>query len=789
MRIAPPTYVNTKARRPLHHTELLLRYVAAYGCMLVALAAAQLVSDNAFILVLVGVTLVGLPLSLTLRRLMLADTPWRNYRFVINSCIVLGSVACSLLYLIFSHPELLSVRFMHVLMVEYGVADSIKVLMELFLIFSTFRAVAIINDKEAVLSAVPSFSALLLLMVIHRGPQVVVYFALWTVMAAILFALDHRAESSNHVHGRIAAVKVGQEAKLSARSLATVLSFSLVIALGIAYTLSSRNPEDRSQLERWVMGMASGMTKLALNLPDVSVNNGPERQIDYTSGPALPTRTELWRVGAITFDKQILTPQYWRMFTLVNYNGKSWSQASGSGSLVTAGMLDEQQWPFIPQDRQFRFSPRNEGRPRQFNVEGFNLNIPLRGGTTTLHNFGANQHQVRVLIESRSSNIGFIPALPVTKSIRQRVENPYPIRLREDASIDMGVLDRGQQVQMLTSVPGNVQYGMDGNPPTALGDSPNSHATLSPSERQQCLELPAKLREPSSKLLEFTRDTLKGAKPDDNDYSKARRLAAAVESRGIYTLRPPAIPEGADAATYFLLENPRGYCTYFAGALTVVCRLAGIPARVVSGFVNPEWDRTSGMGTLREANAHAWTEVWVPGWGWAPLDATPPGDRGNNSMGVLASWNDFVHNSFAATRDWLRPRLWVLALPFFLLIAVAFLTVSKYGLPFFLQRWLGGLHRNPYRDDPHLASRAVLQSYHTMARRMNRRFRPRTAWETPEEWLEAAMQKIGFEHPEPFYELTALYERARYASPLVEGKSAVRALALLRSLSWKKSKM
>jgi hypothetical protein len=269
MRVAPATFVNTKARLPLRNTELMLRYGAAYGCMLVALAAAQLVSDNAFILVLVGVTLVGLPLSLTLRRLMQADTPWRNYRFLINSCVVLGSLFCSFLYLIFSHPELLSMRFMHVLMVEYGVADSIKVLMELFLIFSTFRAVAVINDKEAVLSAVPSFSALLLLMVIHRGPQVVFYFALWTVMASILFALDHRAESANNVHGRISAIKAGQEARLSARSLATVLGFSLVISMSIAYVLSSRNPDDRSQLERWMMGMASGMTKLALNLPDI----------------------------------------------------------------------------------------------------------------------------------------------------------------------------------------------------------------------------------------------------------------------------------------------------------------------------------------------------------------------------------------------------------------------------------------------------------------------------------------------------------------------------------------
>jgi len=788
MRISPATFVNTKARRPLHQTELMLRYGAAYGCMLVALAAAQLVSDNAFILVLVGVTVIGLPLSLTLRRLMLADTSWRNYRFLINSCIVLGSIICSFLYLVFSHPELLSVRFMHVLMVEYGVADSIKVLMELFLIFSTFRAVAIINDKEAVLSAVPSFSALLLLMVIHRGPQVVVYFAVWTVMASILFALDHRAESANNVHGRIASVKAGQDTKLSARSLATVLGFSLVISMSIAYVLSSRNPEDRSQLERWMMGMASGMTKLALNLPDISVNNGPERQIDYTSGPALPTRTELWRVGAITFNREIITPQYWRMFTLVKYDGQSWSQASGSGTQVAAGILDEAQWPPLPQDNQVRFSPHRNFPRHNFQVEGFNVNIPLRGGKSALRNYGAEQRNVRVLIQSQTSNIGYIPALPVVKSIRQRVENPYPIRLRSDSSIDMGVLDRGAQVVMLSSVPADIQYGLEGSPPKYIGEKPNPQAMISPSERQQCLQLPAKLMEPSSRLLKFTRDILKTAKPNENNYSRARRLAAAVESRGVYTLRPPAIPSGADAATYFLLDNPRGYCTYFAGALTVVCRLAGIPARVVSGFVNPERDSNTGMGILREANAHAWTEVWVPGWGWAPLDATPPGDRGNNSMGVIASWNDFVHNSFAATRDWLRPRLWVLVFPALLLIIVAFMFIRKNGLPFFLQRWFSGWQRNPYRNDPHLASRAVLQSYHSMARRMNRRFRPRTDWETSEEWLEAAMQKMRFEHPEPFHELTALYERARYAPMLVESSAAVRALAILRSLSWKKLK-
>jgi hypothetical protein len=757
--------------------------------MLVALAAAQLVSSNAFILMLMGITIAGLPLSLTLRHLMENYPRWRVYRFPINTCIVVGSFVSCIAYLMLSHPELVTPRFMHVLMVEYGVADSIKVLMELFLIFSTFRGIAVITDKDAVLSAVPSFSALLLLMVIHRGPQVVFYFALWTILASVLFALDHRAESSKMVHGRIAAIKVGQEVRLSARSLATVLGFSLVIAMSIAYILSSRNPEDRGNLERWMMSLASGMTKLALNLPDVSVNNGPERQIDYTSGPALPTRTELWRVGAITFNRQILQPQYWRMFTLVKYNGKSWSQASGNGATIEVGRLDAKQWPFLPPGNVFRFAPQGNSRPRRFAVQGFELNRPLWDGKSTLHDFGGGQHNIRVVVQSMTSNIGFVPMLPVVKSVRQRVEFPYPIRARADGSVDMGVLNRGQQVQMLSSVPADMQYGLPGTPPLSVSEKPNPQASLSAAERRACLELPGRLREPSSRLLVFARDVLKKAKPDDSDFSRAKRLAAAVESRGVYTLRPPSIPESADAAEYFLLENPRGYCTYFAGALTVLCRLAGIPARVVSGFVNPEWDRNTGMGVLREANAHAWTEVWVPNWGWAPLDATPPGDRGNNSQGLIGSWSDFVHSSYIVSRDWLRPRLWVLAIPVLLLIMACVLLVRRNGWPFFLQRWFAGWHRNKYRDNPYLSCRTVLQSYHSMERRLIRRFRPRTRWETPAEWLEAALVKMHLEKPEPFRELTALYERARYAAPLVEENAAVRALVILRSLSWKKSNL
>jgi hypothetical protein len=77
--------------------------------------------------------------------------------------------------------------------------------------------------------------------------------------------------------------------------------------------------------------------------------------------------------------------------------------------------------------------------------------------------------------------------------------------------------------------------------------------------------------------------------PDDGDLRPRRRIANFVESNATYTLYPPKTPNGRDAVDHFLFNSRRGYCTYFVGALTVLCRAAGIPARVVSGFANPEW--------------------------------------------------------------------------------------------------------------------------------------------------------------------------------------------------------
>jgi len=101
---------------------------------------------------------------------------------------------------------------------------------------------------------------------------------------------------------------------------------------------------------------------------------------------------------------------------------------------------------------------------------------------------------------------------------------------------------------------------------------------------------------------------------------EALALRAWVSQRCVYSLAPPPIPEDADHVRYFLSDKRRGYCDMFASSLAVLCRTAGIPARLATGFA--PGDPNGDSFNLRGEDKHAWTEVYFPGAGWVALDAT-----------------------------------------------------------------------------------------------------------------------------------------------------------------------
>ncbi|NLV57904.1 MAG: hypothetical protein GXY67_03955 [Clostridiales bacterium] len=104
-------------------------------------------------------------------------------------------------------------------------------------------------------------------------------------------------------------------------------------------------------------------------------------------------------------------------------------------------------------------------------------------------------------------------------------------------------------------------------------------------------------------------------------YDKAMAIMRHLQKYYRYTLSPKTPPENNDFVTYFLYIGKEGYCTYYAAAMTVMCRMAGLPARYVEGFLAQP--ATDGLAYVTGENAHAWTEVYFEGFGWVPFDPTP----------------------------------------------------------------------------------------------------------------------------------------------------------------------
>ena len=130
------------------------------------------------------------------------------------------------------------------------------------------------------------------------------------------------------------------------------------------------------------------------------------------------------------------------------------------------------------------------------------------------------------------------------------------------------------------------------------------------------LQLPADLPERVTQLaLELTAGL-------SNPYEKG--LAVAEYLRGLtetYNIEPP--PLNVDAVDYFLFSQLAGYSDYFASATAVLLRVAGVPARLATGYASGEFDKETSSFTVRLSDAHSWPEVYFPSYGWIAFEPSP----------------------------------------------------------------------------------------------------------------------------------------------------------------------
>jgi protein-glutamine gamma-glutamyltransferase len=96
-----------------------------------------------------------------------------------------------------------------------------------------------------------------------------------------------------------------------------------------------------------------------------------------------------------------------------------------------------------------------------------------------------------------------------------------------------------------------------------------------------------------------------------------------------YTLEPGVY--GRNTADEFWFDRKEGFCEHIASAFVVLMRAMDIPARIVTGYQGGELNPVDGYWTIRQSDAHAWSEVWVSGEGWVrvdPTSAVAPGRTG-----------------------------------------------------------------------------------------------------------------------------------------------------------------
>ncbi|WP_045476812.1 transglutaminase family protein [Serpentinimonas barnesii] len=87
-----------------------------------------------------------------------------------------------------------------------------------------------------------------------------------------------------------------------------------------------------------------------------------------------------------------------------------------------------------------------------------------------------------------------------------------------------------------------------------------------------------------------------------------------------YTLEPGLF--GRHSADEFWFDRRQGFCEHIAASFVVLMRALGIPARVVTGYHGGELNPVDGVWTVRQSDAHAWSEVWLAGQGWVRVDPT-----------------------------------------------------------------------------------------------------------------------------------------------------------------------
>ncbi len=339
------------------------------------------------------------------------------------------------------------------------------------------------------------------------------------------------------------------------------------------------------------------------------------------------------RAGATVLNVKSDRPHYWKAEVLDSFDGLRWVRSAAAddnrfGAEVAFGAsIPEGRWDYHEYnpdwDERIRFTVRSlsssmvVGAGLTLRVEGVGGARPSSDGTTRLRR--------GFILEKGDSYVVRSYAPNPTKEQLEGVTDGYSRDLRiytqiqlpnpgEDATEGLGL--QGDAARAEAALARENVFVPPRADPTS-GSGPDAEAAIRRSPYGRMYDLAQRL----------TSD-------QPNAYAAVKNVERYLQNTFTYSERVPTRPIPLMG---FLYEDKRGYCQQFSGAMALMLRMAGIPARVAAGFSPGSYNKDTEEYRVRDLDAHSWVEVWFTGIGWVPFDPTPARSPAQSQSSALAT--------------------------------------------------------------------------------------------------------------------------------------------------------
>jgi transglutaminase-like putative cysteine protease len=294
-------------------------------------------------------------------------------------------------------------------------------------------------------------------------------------------------------------------------------------------------------------------------------------------------------------------PAYWKAETLEQFDGSAWRQVptAGPGGADTEGIDSHPGWI----------------QRLEVTVRGLRSTAFVAAGTTlrvddSSRLVGASAPGTfRTLNKPLRRGDGYIATsyVPRPGEVQMRTAGTaYPAFVRRQLAVEVP----GEPAVQSALGPVEVSF-----PPFRSGGLPTARV---PSSGFFNIDADGVLRRGAYGRAYALAQQLASASSDPYDF--VRRVQTRVRRDATYTETPPD-PGRLPPLVAFLFRDHAGYCQHFSGAMALLLRMGGVPARVATGFSPGSQDGDSRV--VRDVDAHSWVEVYFPRIGWTTFDPTP----------------------------------------------------------------------------------------------------------------------------------------------------------------------